>query len=113
MRMKKNDIREKVNKTEALLIPMLEGLNLKSGELNVRYGLLNEDKDFNVRLSKQMTLDYYQDVTDEDTITSFPVLDVVINKRAFTPSKGRVYPETPSSLALSIYRKCCELLMEY
>ena len=99
--MKKNELRKMTERTEALLLDLLEGED-RDMEVNVRYGLLG--KDFVLKLSKQMTLDFYTEGGDVDN-PYFNVLNVTIDKRAFSLRAGKTHPETPMSLAVRIHRE--------
>ena len=100
MRMKKSELKEKVNRTADILSHLLEGED-ESMEVNVTYGMLGK-KDFNAQLSKQMTLDYYTEENAE--VPYFHVFDVVIDKRAFIATEKNLFPEDPASLAIRIHR---------
>ena len=99
MRMKKSELKEKVNRTADILSEMLKGED-KNMEINVTCGMVK--KNFTAKLSKQMTLDYYTEENAE--VPYFHVLDVVIDKRAFTATEKNLFPEDPASLAVKIHR---------
>jgi len=101
MRMKKSELKEKVNRTANILSEMLKGED-KNMEVNVTYGMLGTG-DFKAQLTKQMTLDYYTEENAE--VPYFHVLDVVIDKRAFTYTEKNLFPEGPASLAVKIHRR--------
>jgi hypothetical protein len=108
--MKKNEYKKMTKRTEELLHDLLKGED-SDMEVNVRYGLL--DKDFTVKLSKQMTLDFYAEGEEAEN-PYFHVLNVTIDRRAYDGKwherRGEMHPETPMSLAVRIHREYKRLI---
>lgn len=102
MNIKREEMKKNVEQVERLLSDLVYGDN-KTIQVNVRHGLLAE-KRFNVLLSKQMTLDAYVDNNEANAVTSFPVLDVTINRRAFLEKWLN-----PNSLAIMIHNAARKL----
>ena len=104
--MKKNEYKKEIKRTEELLHDLLKGED-EDMEVNVRYGLLSSD--FILKLSKQMTLDFYTEGEEAEN-PYFHVLNVTIDRRAFDvnwkgPDGEGEWAETPMSLAVRIHRE--------
>jgi hypothetical protein len=104
---KKEKMRENLNRTEGTLRDLVYGDN-RNMTVNVTYGMLGE-KRFTLQLSKQMTLDAYTDDNESDAITSFPVLDVTVNRRAFLAKKHSNRAISPEGLAILIHKSARKL----
>jgi hypothetical protein len=107
MNVKKEKMKKNIDQTEQTLRDLVYGDN-RSMEVNVVYGLLG-DKDYALKLTKQLTLDAYVYTKNADVIVSFLVLDVTINRRAFLAKKHSSRPISPEGLAVLIHKSARKL----
>ncbi len=106
MNVKREEMKKNLKQTEEALRDLVFGDN-RMMQVNVAYGMLGEKK-FTLLLTKQMTLDAYVDNNESSAITSFPVLDVTVNRRAFLSDKDKRYV-SPLALAVMIHKAARKL----
>ena len=102
----RREMMKKLDETTALLTQLVRA-DVPDMEVNVRYGMTGYKKLFNMLITKQMTLDAYIDNNEQDGVMSFPVLDVVIDKRIFHRSNKPQY--STQGLAIELHRNARKL----